>query len=288
MISPLVDVINNLKKANDLSVQKEALPKYLQPILKKSIPRLDQTSSVAFIASELWFGNKHQQLADRVNEKCFHVDPQSRRIIGVVQAYGCGKTKTSLRLSDSYILLPVRFNLSTMGQLTLTDCMVAEQKQLLRELGSSPTFEEVQLFSIRCRRLVTLCLFTLVELYDACLQEETINDIPEDRFLFALLLLHDRQELVDWCKTYFETYKKAVSDDNAFEQLRLRIMGVKRHHGVVFLFDEVHILFNQCRGFVLHELNVGGDYPHEVLVLVIQIHCTNRLFYSIYSTISTF
>ena len=101
MSSPsIATAIQSIRSANDYETQKQQHALLLQPLLNHAIPRLDQSASVAFIASDIWFGNGFSELTDAVNQKCFHADTQSRRIIGVVQAYGCGKTKTGLRLAE--------------------------------------------------------------------------------------------------------------------------------------------------------------------------------------------
>jgi hypothetical protein len=179
----------------------------LRPLLNHAIPRLDQSVSVAFIASDsdLWFGDGYSELATAVNQKCFHADTQSRRIIGVVQAYGCGKTKTGLRLAESFILLPIRFNLGSVGSDTLMDHMLAEQKRLLDVLPINPE---------QCQRLVNMCLLVLVALYDHCIANGFLDGTFYDRFLLALLLLSDQRDVVQWCKDFFQEHKEIVQDDN--------------------------------------------------------------------------
>ena len=36
---------------------------HLRPLLKSAVPHLDSSGSVTFIASQVWFGTQHQELA---------------------------------------------------------------------------------------------------------------------------------------------------------------------------------------------------------------------------------
>ncbi|KAJ3005547.1 hypothetical protein HKX48_000619 [Thoreauomyces humboldtii] len=164
----LVDAFRTLHNANMLPSQQAALPEHLRPLLKHPISHLDNSDSVAFIASTLWFGTQDRVLAEVVTAQCFHSDQQSRRIVGIVQAYGCGKTKTALHLVRSFIVLPVRFNFDSTRSATLIDNLLHEQKRLRQKLPAVPSFQDVQQFSERCLRLVHLFLFILVALYDHC------------------------------------------------------------------------------------------------------------------------
>lgn len=193
--SAIATAIQSIRSANDYGLQEQKLALLLRPLLKHAIPRLDQSTSVAFIASDLWFGDEDSELVTAVNQKCFHADTQSRRIIGVVQAYGCGKTKTGLRLAKSFILLPIRFNVGSVGSGTLVGHVLKEQKRLLDALPSNPTYQQVEVFSEQCLRLVNMCLLVLVAFYDHCIAAGFLDGSFRDRFHLALLLLSDQRDV---------------------------------------------------------------------------------------------
>jgi len=254
-LSPIATAIQSIRSANDYEAQKQQHDLTLRPLLNHAIPRLDQSASVAFIASDIWFGDEYSELTTAVNQKCFHADTQSRRIIGVVQAYGCGKTKTGLRLAESFILLPIRFNLGSVGSDTLMDHVLAEQKRLLEVLPSNPTYQQVEVFSERCQRLVNMCLLVLVALYDHCITNGFLDGTIYDRFLLALLLLSDQRDVVQWCKDFFQEHKQIVQDDNEYNEFVNKLLQPvqPRPLKIVFLLDEVHVLFEKCRGYCLHK-----------------------------------
>jgi len=248
---PIKSVLQTMRHANDLARQRAVLPSALAPLLQHAIPRLDDSPSVTFISSDLWHGNQDSSLSSMVKNKCFHADPQARRIIGIVQAYGCGKTKTGLRLAHSFILLPIRFNAST----HLASNLIRAQQHLLEQLAPSPAYQDLEHFRDKCLRLVELCLFSLIALYDHALSTHAIDSSSADRFRFAVLLLNDTKPLVGWCQDYFEAHKESVQKQASFNTLRSSVMNVRREAPIVFLFDEVQVLFNQCRGFCLHKVN---------------------------------
>ena len=251
----LAQAVQMLRNANSLPVQQAALPPHLQRLLKQPIPHLDASLSVAFIASSLWLGKQHTALANTVSERCFHADPQIRRIIAVVQAYGSGKTKTCLRLSDSFILLPIRFNVNSVNGTNLIDHVITAQTALRTALPVSPSYLQVQQFSLCCQRLVQLCLFSLISLYDHCIATAVIDDDASSRFYLALLMLTDHPAVTSWCSHYFNERKASVLDDAAFQQLSAAVLApaVPRTARIAFLFDEVHVLFDKCRGYALHQ-----------------------------------
>jgi hypothetical protein len=261
--STIANAIESIRVANDFALQQQNLPEHLRPFLIHAMPRLNATDSVAFIASDLWMGNEHAKLAAAVDMNCFHVDPQGRRIIGVVQAYGCGKTKTGLMLSNNFILLPIRFNVGSVGSGTLTDHVITEQAKLRERLGDSPTFQEVEAFSSTCLRLVHLCLFAMLALYDHCIEHNILDGSPRGRFFFALLLLNDQREVAQWCRNFFDLHKALAQNEAEFNEFAATILepAVPRQARIVFLLDEVHVLFDKCRGFCLHRTNgpYGGD-----------------------------
>lgn len=264
--SPIAIAIQSIRSANDYELKKQELDELLRPLLNHAIPRLDQSASVTFIASDLWFGNEYFELETAVNQKCFHADTQSRRIIGVVQAYGCGKTKTGLRLANSFILLPIRFNVGSVGSATLVDDVLKEQNRLLDALPSDPTYQQVEVFSQRCLDLVNMCLLVLVALYDHCIANRFLDGSPRDRFFLALLLLNDHRDVVQWCKDFFQKHKEIVQDKTKFDQFVNNLLQPEepRPLKIVFLLDEVHVLFDKCRGYCLHKTNTPAADPSRI------------------------
>eukprot|EP00658_Telonema_sp_P-2_P001339 TRINITY_DN10500_c0_g1_i1.p1 TRINITY_DN10500_c0_g1~~TRINITY_DN10500_c0_g1_i1.p1 ORF type:complete len:658 (-),score=131.11 TRINITY_DN10500_c0_g1_i1:70-2043(-) len=76
-------------------------------------------------------------------------------------------------------------------------------------------------------------------------------DEKEGRFYFAVLLLHANTAMITWCRDYYDKHKKSVIDGAAFKKLRDQALEA-RGGKIVFLFDEVQVLFDKCRGYVLH------------------------------------
>ena len=110
------------RSANDISQQREGLQSHLRDLSRSPIPHLNDSSSVTFIASSLWQGTHPNE------------------------PYGCGKTKTALKLSDMYTLLPIRFvsNMTVTTSEPIPLSVVKEQKALLPR---DPSFHDVQALS---------------------------------------------------------------------------------------------------------------------------------------------
>ncbi|KAI3645671.1 hypothetical protein MP228_008599 [Amoeboaphelidium protococcarum] len=229
--SQIRGAIDTFTKANDVQQQRLKLPPHLRTILKSSIPRLDCSNSVAFIASNQWFGSAHERLADIIQQQCFHQDAQSRKMVGIVQAYGCGKTKTALKLTEKFIVLP---------------------------MPKDPSLDEVSEFSQQCLHLVHLYMWSLVQLFEFCVANELVDpDNAQSRFTFALLLLTGNRALIDWCVWFFTEHQEAVLSN--FYQFQHEVMNVKSGRQFVFIFDEVHNLFGKCHGYYLFNGGLESD-----------------------------
>ncbi|KAI3642493.1 hypothetical protein MP228_012048 [Amoeboaphelidium protococcarum] len=251
--------IDTFTKANDLQQQRLKLPPHLRTILKSSIPRLDCSNSVAFIAYNQWFGSAHERLAEIIQQQCFHSDAQSRKIVGIVQSYGCGKTKTALKLTDKFIVLPVRVLFTSSGICNdFTGVLIAAQRKLRQQMPKDPSLDDGTEFSQQCLHLVHLYMWSLVQLFEFCVACELVDpDNAQSRFTFALLLLTGNRALIDWCVWFFSEHQEAVLSN--FQQFQHEVMNVKFGRQFVFLFDEVHNLFGKCQGYCLANGGVESD-----------------------------
>ncbi|KAI3640550.1 hypothetical protein MIR68_001428 [Amoeboaphelidium protococcarum] len=133
-------------------------------------------------------------------------------MVGIVQANGCGKTKTALKLTDQFIVLPVRVLFTSSGICNdFRGVLIAAQRKLRQQMPKDLSIHDVSEFSQQCLHLVHLYLWSLLEMFEFCVSHELVDsDDAQSRFTFALLLLTGNRALIDWCVQFFNEHKKAV------------------------------------------------------------------------------
>ena len=246
----LVDAsLREIRQYNDHSMHVRQLNPLVQSLLKSAVPH-EASGSVSFMAYRNWYGTAHEELSKLILRDCFARDVQQRRIIGIVQSYGCGKTKTVLmltRLGTPFIVLPWRPGTREV----LFEFLTTSQSEMLPD--ESANMKAIEDFMKACQRLISLVFLAHLHVLEECISSNILDiDDPDDRFYFALLLLQRSKGLatllLDWC----QRNKHTVKDPTAFEALRTAVLQKRQKYRVVFLLDEIHIFFGACRGYCLH------------------------------------
>jgi hypothetical protein len=193
----------------------------------------------------------------------FNTTESDRRIVGIVQPFGAGKTKTALMLSHAFVVLPIQWRMGTKEHplkvmLEITETALFDSINLNTvELGT------VQNFSARCQRLTELALLSVAAVFGMCASQTTWFDVhnKEHRLQFALLAVSPGSALISEIVNWFKTYVEVTCDWKQFEQLRereLNVVPATTDLRLVFVMDEVQWLFGEksggkCQGYFLHQ-----------------------------------
>lgn len=214
-------------------------------------------------------GHEHKELLKTVQKKCFQESSvQERRIVGIVQPFGSGKTRNALALTEDFIVLPIRFLHTQFPYAQLT----ASQKELYQNLqqGTKVDLEQVDIFSAKCTRLTHLSFLSVLAFLDMCIKNEIIDPaIYMDRFRLSILMVTPNTYVENWLAGWFNDHRHVAMDEFEFAALEADVFTYdklqSRQKQVVVVLDEIHALFNACRGYVLHRLNASLPSGEEVI-----------------------
>jgi len=270
MDQELTLLFSNIKQINSKKWQREHLSDtfgskwFTAGFIKEKVPLLNQ-NEISFFLNEYHDTKDDTNLLATIASNCWKTDIQQRKITGIVQAYGCGKTRAALQLSKNYVVLPIRFADKGSGLLKrlnqAQESLYTEFRHKFPDDKNIP-IKEVEDFSNRCENTVHLLLLSLAYFCEYCVSNRIIDiNSEQDRYNLALLMLLEPL-VATWCENWFNNNFYSIYNGEQFNSLmekaphRFNKRSDDEDDGrkIIFLFDEVHVLFDLCRGYCMHKL----------------------------------
>lgn len=139
---------------------------------------------------DCFHGDNHELLCDRIKSEVFKAALQNRHVVAVVQSFGYGKMKTTQRMTDRFIVLPLRLSKSHRVLHMIQDAQVMLRNQLV--------VVDVNSISQQCFATVELALQSLVHALHRCTKFGLIKLTESaDRFLFVTCAIQDHEDKLD-------------------------------------------------------------------------------------------
>jgi len=242
----VAQVIQATKTANDLQRQN----KELGGLLRSPVPMVYNDVTGTFEPQYLLWnevvGNAHERLKGVIKASSFRQDGQQRKFVAIVQAYGCGKTRTALVMSHFFLTLIWRVD----RQNGLLKAVVDAQDKLRGALPPDPSFATVKAFSESCIRLLRIALLAHLELFHHLASSGAIDaNSPNDRMMFTCLQLVN-PTFGEWMLHWFRTNKGLSTEGCASAQAR--ILAAYPTLQLVYVIDEPQSTYGLCLGYALH------------------------------------
>lgn len=229
---------------NDYQNQLDKMKPDSRSFLLEAVPTYKST--ITYSVCKTMIGKTEDDLSSVLEKNVFTEDIKRRKVVGIVQAYGTGKTRSAMELSSSYVVLAWRPN--RMDSCTIR--LEREQQNSFAKLSFVSTIEEVEKFSKDCLRLVRLTLLARMKLFDLCSSNAWIDSKnKEHRRAFCSLQIMS-SDFERWSKRWFTENVNMSSNEIESEERRF----IEKHSPtrVVFVIDEPQKLMNMCRGYCLH------------------------------------